>query len=391
MSDTENTPTAATAITSFDQLISDPELLAALKRLEISVPTPVQVESIPLAMSGTDLIAQAQTGSGKTLAFSLPILSKITKSAIKDGTLALILSPTREIALQVQGVIASLFPDIIPTCLIGGRNSHRSKQELIGDPRIVVGTPGRVLDFLNQRALNLKNCEYFVLDEADEMLGIGFLEDVKSILKQIPMRSQGMFFSATITPRVQSLAREFLKDPKQVLIATQTDSAPEIEHLFCRVDGGLTSKAAALCAILEKETPQACLIFCNTKSDTELVEVWLRRRNIQASRLNSDLSQSQRESIMNQFRDGSLPILIATDIAARGIDVKELDLVINYAIHDQHETYVHRSGRTGRAGRAGKAISIVGPQDFGAFYSLTKNLSIPLTEIEVPKSAAEAA
>lgn len=369
---------------TFQELITEPVILNALRQLEISVPTPVQAASIPVALAGKDLIAQAQTGSGKTLAFSLPILSKLFQSKVHEGTLALILTPTREIALQVQSVIAHLVPSIKPSCMIGGRNSRRSIQELNADPRIVVGTPGRVLDFLRQRVLSLKKCRYLVLDEADEMLGIGFLEDVKAILSQIPKERQGMFFSATITPRVQSLAREFLKDPQSVLIETDNDSAPEIEHIFCRVDGGLTSKAAALCAILENERPQACLVFCNTKSDTELVEVWLKRRNIKAKRLNSDLSQSQRELIMNQFRTGELPILIATDIAARGIDVKDLDLVINYAIHDQPETYVHRTGRTGRAGRPGKAVSIVGPQDFGAFHALNKQLSIPLSEIPVP-------
>jgi ATP-dependent RNA helicase DeaD len=194
-----------------------------------------------------------------------------------------------------------------------------------------------------------------------------------------------MFFSATITPRVQMLARRFLTDPKNITIAAATESAAEIEHLYCRAGAGVAAKAAALCTVIESQNPRSAIVFCNTKSDTELLEAFLRRRNFNARRINSDLSQNERDAIMKSIHAGELRILIATDVAARGIDIEELDLVINYTIHDRHETYVHRTGRTGRAGRSGKAVLIVGPSDYPAFCNLRKLLpNIDFKEIPLP-------
>lgn len=369
---------------SFFSLVKHQVIRDKLTELSIVIPTPVQRGSIPVVLEGHDVIAQAQTGSGKTLAFVLPILSKLLDAGDVKETFALIIAPTRELAVQVRNVVTTMLPDVQPACIIGGVKQASQVRDLRNDPRIVVGTPGRLMDLIQQGEIVLKECRMFVLDEADEMLSMGFVEEVRAILARLPKDRQGMFFSATITPRVGILANSFLKNPKRIEFEVLEDRLPQIEHLFSRVDGGLTSKATALAGFLSEFKPRSAIVFCNTKSDTELVEILLRRRGFEPERLNSDLSQKDRESTMDRFRSGELKLLIATDVAARGIDVQELELVVNYAIHELPETYVHRTGRTGRAGRSGKALSLVGPQDFSAFYSLQKKLPIVLTEVPLP-------
>lgn len=350
----------------------------------ITSATPVQYQTVPEALLGQDLIVQAQTGSGKTLAYVIPLIAKLRALPHQTGTYGLIVAPTRELAVQVCSVIESLADDIKPVCVIGGTSQQNQVDKLSEDKRIVVGTPGRLLDLIQQREIVLRRCGYFVLDEADEMLSMGFLEDVRSILSRLPDKRQGLFVSATITPRVQMLAQSFLRKPKTIVVRSKTESAPDITHLFCEVGTGVTDKALALCDLIETQRPTTTIIFCNTKSDTELVEVLLRRRGYDARRINSDLSQQQRDKIMNSVRAGELKILIATDIAARGLDIDHIDLVIHYSLHDQHETYVHRSGRTGRAGRIGTAISLIGAQDFTSFHALKKAVSIEFKKLDLP-------
>jgi ATP-dependent RNA helicase DeaD len=241
-----------------------------------------------------------------------------------------------------------------------------------------------LLDLLNQREIFLRKCSQFVLDEADEMLSMGFLEDVQSILKRLPSKRQGMFFSATLSPRVGMLAQSFLHQPEIIEIEKSVKNTPDIKHLFCRVSGGVADKAKSLCNLLEQENASSAIIFCNTKSDTELVEVFMKRRGFNAQRINSDLSQKERVKVLDGLRSGSLRYLIATDVAARGIDISHLELVVNYSIHNDSEAYVHRTGRTGRAGRSGVAISLVAPQDNGAFYGLQRTLGLPFEEIPCP-------
>jgi ATP-dependent RNA helicase DeaD len=231
----------------------------------------------------------------------------------------------------------------------------------------------------------------FVLEEADEMLSMGFVEEVRTILRSLPKKRQGLFFSATMTPRVAQLAESFLNKPQRIELEPVEQTSLLIEHLYCRVDGSLTAKATALAAFIEEYKPKSAIVFCNLKSDTELVQILLKKRGIESDRLNSDLSQKEREKTMERFRSGQVKVLVATDVAARGIDVKDLDLVVNYAIHDQPETYVHRTGRTGRAGRSGRALSLVAPQDFPAFYSLQKKLPAQPAEVPVPTPRAVAA
>lgn len=355
--------------------------------MKIASPTPVQSRAIPSILDGGDHVIEAQTGSGKTLAFVLPILTNLLDSmasnAHSNGNFALIITPTRELAVQVNSIVAQLVPGVHPACIIGGEKQESQVRQLRRDSRIIVGTPGRILDLIGQREIVLRKCKMFVLDEADEMLSMGFIDEVRKILAKLPKERQGLFFSATITPRVLSLASSFLVDPKRIEITRQAETTPLIDHIFCRVDGSLTAKAEALATYLKKNTPRSAIVFCNTKSDTELVEILLRRRGFEPKRLNSDLSQKERDRTMSSFRSGDLRILVATDVAARGIDVSDVELVVNYSLHETPETYVHRTGRTGRAGKSGTALSLVGPQDFTVFHSLSRKLPCALSEIAI--------
>jgi ATP-dependent RNA helicase DeaD len=374
---------------SFRDLLFHESLLSALDKLGLVTPTPVQEETIPRALAGKDLIVQAKTGSGKTFAFALPLLSHLESLASDGGgkgdTFGLIVTPTRELANQISEVITLLSTNYRPACLIGGESFQKQLRALEEDHRIVVGTPGRILDLIQQRRVFLNKCQYFVLDEADEMLSMGFLEDVRNILSKLPKERQGLFVSATISPYVESLANSFLKNPERIVISTPTEELPSIEHIYFEVGMGVAAKTSGLCHALQSFNPRSAIVFCNTKSDTELVEVILKRRGFQAEKINSDLPQKQRDKIMDKVRSGELKILIGTDIAARGIDLDQVDLVVNYAIHEQSELYVHRTGRTGRAGRAGTAISLVGPQDFSAFYNLRKAIpNIEFKKLDIP-------
>ena len=376
--------TAEKSAATFADLKVDSAVCSILLSQGIEVPSPVQAVTIPAALGGSDLIVQAQTGSGKTLAFAIPLLAHLKNAKIERGTFALILTPTRELANQICHVMTQLSSDVRPVCLIGGVSMQEQIAELERDSRVIVGTPGRVLDLIEQRRIVLRKVGYYVLDEADEMLGMGFLEDVTKILSQLPARRQGLFVSATISSRVEMLARNFLRTPKRLEVNSPTSAPSPIDHCYYEVAGDVAAKAIALCDFIETERPNSVIVFCNTKSDTELVEVFLRRRGFDARRINSDLTQRQRDYIMTKLRAQELKYLIATDIAARGIDLEQIDVVANYSLHDQPEIYLHRTGRTGRAGRSGTAISFVGPQDFGAFRNIQRGLSVELKKRELP-------
>jgi len=373
--------------TSFTEIIKNKDLLKTLTEQGFEKPTEVQARTVPMAREGSDAIVQAQTGSGKTLAFLLPLceilLDEKTKTNPKE-TFALLIAPTRELAVQIEQVFSELDIGITPNVLIGGVDMEKQKKTLNKDKRVVIGTPGRLLDFLKQRLFNLSKCRYFVLDEADEMLSMGFIEDVRAILSRLPDKRQGLMVSATISGRVEMLAHSFLSKPKRISTVDRAEDAPDISHEYVEVASDLMAKPKALCDIIEVFRPRSAIIFCNTKSDTKLVEVLLRRRGFDARRINSDLNQSQRTKIMKLIKAEDLQFLIGTDIAARGIDIAQIDLVVNYNIHDQHETYVHRTGRTGRAGRSGRAISLIGPRDHGAFHHLKKMLDIDFKKIDLP-------
>ncbi len=372
--------------TTFTEVVKDKAILKRLDEIGFTTPTEVQAKALGPASQGGDLIIQAQTGGGKTLAFVIPLLQKLNAAKQQDttSTYALIVAPTRELALQITEVIAELDASLDPVLLIGGADSAAQKKKLTNDARVVVGTPGRILDMLRRRNLRLNTCRFFVLDEADEMLSMGFIEDVRAILSRLPNKRQGLLVSATITGRVEMLAHSFLNKPTRVVVGEDPDEAPDIEHCYVEVGGDLMAKPSALCDLIETTRPRSAIIFCNTKSDTKLLEALMRRRGFDARRINSDLTQGQRDRIMKKIRAGELQFLVATDIAARGIDIEQIDLVVNYNIHDQSESYVHRTGRTGRAGRSGRAISLVGPRDHGAFHYLKKVLDVDFKKIDLP-------
>lgn len=372
---------------TFQDLVPSEKLRSALERLGFSTPTPVQRETLPPAFEGRDLIVQAKTGSGKTLAFGLPLLATLEKYPDTRETLAIVLTPTRELANQICEVIHSVAPDVSPVCLIGGISIGRQLKELDQDRRVVVGTPGRTLDLLRQREVSLKDCRFFAVDEVDEMFSMDFVEDVRSILSMLPQERQGLFVSATVTPKVEMLAKGFLHTPEKIIIEVPGGDLPLVDHRFCTVGGGVTAKVNALCDLIETLNPRSAIVFCNTKSDTELVEVYLRRRGFDARLLNSDLNQNQRDGIVALIKAGKLRFLIGTDIAARGLDIEFIDLVVNYAIPDQHESYVHRTGRTGRAGRSGMAISLIAPQDSPTFHMIRRHLPFQFSELTLPSES----
>lgn len=371
----------------FSDLLSNSDLLAALDRQGFAEATVVQTMTLPPAIAGKDLVVQASTGSGKTLAFGLPLMSRMVEAAATeeiDFTYALVVTPTRELAVQIAEVLAGLIEGVEPVLLIGGMPYSKQKNGMKNDPRIVVGTPGRIIDFINQEFLRLDKVDYFVLDEADEMFSMGFFEDVERLIRGIPEGAQGLFVSATISPRVIMLAKKYLQDPEYVEASQHEEKPPEIEHLFMTIGSEVADKPLALCNLIETARPQSAIVFCNTRSETELVESFMRRRGFDARRINSDLNQNQRNKIMERIRSGDLRFLIATDIAARGIDIAQIELVVNYTIPEATENYVHRTGRTGRAGRKGRAVTLVSPHDFMAFQAVKKEVAVDLQEIPTP-------
>jgi ATP-dependent RNA helicase DeaD len=369
----------------FSNILPESPLLSRMSELGFTTPTDIQALAIQKALEGKDLILKAKTGSGKTFAFVLPLLQRFSElGKNKDETTALFIAPTRELAVQIQEVIQELDTSLSPVLVIGGVDEKKQTKAIEQDARIIVGTPGRLKDLMQKKIINLKKCKYFVLDEADEMLSMGFIEDIRAILSKLPKKRQGLFVSATISPRVEMLAHSFLIKSEYILSESNEVDEPNIEHFYCEVKGELLSKALALCDIIETQNPRSAIIFCNTKSETEFVEILLRRRGFDARRMNSDLSQSQRQKVLAKIKADELHLLVATDIAARGIDINELDLVVHYSLHDQPDTYTHRTGRTGRAGHEGRAISIVGPREYGAFHYLTKALDVSFQKIDLP-------
>lgn len=368
---------------AFRTLIPERWLVQALLDNQITEPTEVQRRALPIVFRGQSVIVQAQTGSGKTLVFGLPLLSHIRSSILPpEITVGIVLTPTRELTLQIAQVLRSICPDVAPVASIGGVEFSLQSKALRRDARIVVGTPGRVADLIRQGMIRLDDVSFFALDEADEMLSIGFLEEVEAILERVPKGAQGIFTSATITPRVTMLASRFLKRPEQVCVEAQALGKGDVEHYCCRVTAGLIDKARRVMDVIEKVNPRSTIIFCNTKSDTEFVEAVLKRNGIVAERLNSDLTQAQRASLMVRLKDQSLRVVVATDLAARGIDVDQIDLVINYSLPDSAETYVHRTGRTGRAGRSGVAATILPPMDIPRLHLMQKVLNVAFREYE---------
>lgn len=333
-----------------------------LEKAGFTVPTAIQAQAIPHLLSGRDVVGQAQTGTGKTAAFSLPLLEQINVSS--HAVQALILTPTRELAVQVYQSIRALNNDkrlhVLP--IYGGQSIDQQIRRLQKGVQIVVGTPGRVLDLLNRGDLSLRQLNWLVLDEADEMLNMGFIQDVEKILSQSPAERQTAFFSATMDPSIRELAAKFLRSPVTITIEQPKAAPARINQVAYMVPRGWT-KARALQPILELEDPESALIFVRTRKAAAELTRQLQAAGHSVDEYHGDLSQSQRERLLLRFRQRQVRWVVATDIAARGLHVEDLTHVINYDLPDSVESYVHRIGRTGRAGKEGTAISIVHPLD----------------------------
>lgn len=347
----------------FKDLGLSSEILNALEKKGFTKPTPIQAETIPLLLSGEkDIIGQAQTGTGKTAAFGLPILDRVVENA--GFVQALILAPTRELALQVAEEIRSLRgrKRLNIVTVYGGQSYDPQLRALRQGADIIVGTPGRVIDHLSRGTINLDGLSFFVLDEADEMVNMGFIDDVRSIFERAGDGRRTLLFSATMPRQIQHIAEEFMGDYEKVSVKAQKQEAPLTRQIFHEMSE--SDRFEALCRVIDVQPDFYGLVFCRTKSDTDYVASRLSERGYPAEPIHGDLSQARREQILNNFRRRRTNILVATDVAARGIDVPDLSHVVNYALPMTPEIYTHRVGRTGRAGKEGIAVTLIAPGEF---------------------------
>jgi ATP-dependent RNA helicase DeaD len=370
---------------TFDALALNADVRRAIDAMGYKHPTPVQLAVFEPAAEGKSLVVQARTGTGKTAAFGLPIVDRIVRPATKAPQV-LVLCPTRELALQVGREIEQLgqYRSIHVAAIYGGSSMTKQIEAIAAGAQVLTGTPGRVLDHLRQRTLDPSTIRLLVLDEADEMLSMGFARELNAILELLPKNRQGLFFSATLPPDIDRLARTHLRDPEVITLSSDQVGALEIDHyVYVTRDG---DKIGQLVRILEVEDPESAIIFCNTRDETQRVAEALKTRGFDADWLNGDLPQNDRERVMSATREGRLRFLVATDVAARGIDISHLTHVINHDFPETAEQYVHRTGRTGRAGRTGTAIALVGPKDIGNLYILRLTFKIRPIEKQLPSA-----
>ena len=371
-------------MSSFEELGLSPEILGAIKALGFDVPFPIQEAIIPLLWSGSDVIGQAHTGTGKTAAFGLPILEIVDEN--NPNVQALVLVPTRELAMQVAGDINSYgkFTRKHALAIYGGQSIHAQIDALEEHPHIIVGTPGRILDHLERGSLRLENAECVVLDEADRMLDMGFIQDVENILQRIRRKPQTALFSATMPEEVLTLARKHMKNPREVLIESEDLNVKEIKQYSCQAES--ERKLDTLLRLLHDVKVERAIVFCRTKRSTFWLSESLRRRNEHAIAINGDLSQNQRDAAMEAFRSGRSRILVATDLAGRGLDIEGVTHIINYDVPEDPYTYFHRIGRTGRAGRTGTAITIVSAEQKADFRAIETLADYQIERLNFSKS-----
>lgn len=361
----------------FTELKVSAEICELLKRQGIITATSVQERVIPQARAGNDLIVQSKTGTGKTLAFLLPTIERLKKI---PATQELIIAPTRELATQIskvaEKICATLELDSLLIC--GGQDIDRQKEKLKKIPQLIIGTPGRLLDHLRRGTIQLKNINKVVIDEADELLKLGFIEDVENLLRETAKDRQIILCSATMPLRIRQLAAEFLKSPKEILVETKTVTLENINQVVVKVSA--EKKFAKLVEILQNENPYLAMIFCATKENTSKLALELAKKNFDVDELHGDLTQQQRNFVLKKFREAKIQILVSTDIAARGLDIEGVTHVISYDVPRDVETYIHRIGRTGRAGENGTAITLVTAAEVERLrrieHGIKKNISV---------------
>lgn len=375
--------------TSFDELGLSESIRRAVAEAGWESPTPIQARAIPVLMQGKDLIGQAQTGTGKTAAFALPLLERMDASSAK--TQALILVPTRELAVQAAGQIHTLAKNsglrVVP--VYGGQPIDRQFRALRAGAHVVVGTPGRIQDHMRRGSLDLSNVTFCALDEADEMLAFGFIEDIETILAELPAERQVALFSATMPPRITALVKTFLPNAQSIAIRNRKRTVETTNQTYYEVAPG--QKQEALARVLDMETPGPTIVFCRTRQETNDLADALRLRGYGAEALHGDMNQPERDRVMRRFREGQADLLVATDVAARGLDIETVTHVINYDMPWDVEQYIHRIGRTGRAGRTGDAITLVEPKERRNLRTIEQLTGATIRPARIPTAADIAA
>jgi ATP-dependent RNA helicase RhlE len=346
----------------FTELELKPELARICESLGYTEPTPIQREAIPIVLRGADLIGCAETGTGKTAAFLLPIIQRLTENP-RPGTRVLVIAPTRELALQIETSYRQLASKRAPKCvtIIGGAGMEKQREGLRRGAGVVIATPGRLLDHIERGSVNLSQIEVLVLDEADRMLDMGFWPSIRRVLELLPQKRQTLLFSATMSAAIEKIARSNMKEPKLVEMSPRGQAATTVKQTVYPV--AAASKTALLLDLLEREQLERVLVFTRTRRGAERLSHILTAREHKANRIHADRTQPQREAALREFKGGDTRVLVATDIAARGIDVSSVSHVINYDVPTAPEDYVHRIGRTGRAGKSGRAITLMTPAE----------------------------
>ena len=375
---------------TFSDLGLTPKLLAALTEVGYEAPTPIQARTIPALLAGRDVIGQAQTGTGKTAAFALPILQTIDLK--RAEVQALVLTPTRELAIQVAEAIHTYGKGLGPLRVLpvyGGQGMQQQIKRLHAGVHVVVGTPGRIMDHLRRETLNLEALRMVVLDEGDEMLRMGFIDDVETILREMPAERQMALFSATMPPAIRKIAERHLRDPETIAIETPTVTVAAVDQRYLNVTE--RQKLDALTRVLEVEAPEAALVFVRTKNSAAQLTERLQARGYAAEAMHGDMTQQAREAVVRRLRDGLVEIVIATDVAARGLDVERITHVINHDVPFDAESYVHRIGRTGRAGRSGTAILFITPRETRLLKVIERFTGHRIGPMRMPSAADVAA
>lgn len=368
---------------TFAEFAISEDVLQAISDMGFEEPTPIQLMAIPQILEGNDVTGQAQTGTGKTAAFGIPIIERLDPE--NKNVQALVLSPTRELTIQTAEEFSRLMKykhglNVVP--IYGGQPIDRQLRALRGPVQVVIGTPGRVIDHINRGTLHLDEVSMFVLDEADQMLDMGFREDIEAIFRETPEERQTILFSATMPGPILDITKRFQKDPVFVKITRRELTVPQIEQTYIEVRE--RDKLEALCRMLDINNPELAIVFCNTKRTVDDLMSRMQARGYFVEALHGDMKQIQRDRVMARFRAGSIDVLIATDVAARGIDVDDVDIVFNYDVPQDVEYYVHRIGRTGRAGRTGKSVTFVAPREIYKLRDIQRYAKIKIAKTPIP-------
>lgn len=367
---------------TFQELGLSKDLIKAISRMGFEQATPIQAETIPLSLQNKDVIGQAQTGTGKTAAFGIPLVEKVD---IKNDVIqAIVVAPTRELAIQVSEELykvgATKRVRVLP--IYGGQDIERQIRALKKRPHVIVGTPGRIIDHINRRTIRLQHVHTVVLDEADEMLNMGFIDDIEAILHQVPKQRQTLLFSATMPDPIRRIAEKFMNNPHLVKVKAKEMTVPNIEQYYLEIQE--KKKFDTLTRLLDIQAPELAIVFGRTKRRVDELAEALNLRGYAAEGIHGDLSQAKRLSVLRKFKEGSIEILVATDVAARGLDISGVTHVYNFDIPQDPESYVHRIGRTGRAGKAGMAMTFVTPREIGQLHNIERTTKRKMNRMKPP-------